>query len=229
MKKIGLFIALAIAGALAFAAVKWYSNKNAEVKEEQQTELLINQEEQKEESVQATSADSTEPSNQNNPALSKWKTYTNDKLGITFQYPDTWLKNGEDVNVTDLSGATTAIQINFIDTVSKTTLLIAYHLAPAGADIFSYKNSQYSSSQGWYEKDAKEIEVAEKKAIVASRKLTISGKGNPLNPPIKSIIVDLLDKPQTGEIEFQFQTPATNEDSEVAMFNQLLSSFKFTN
>lgn len=34
MKKIGLFIALAIAGALAFAAVRWYTNNKAEVKDE---------------------------------------------------------------------------------------------------------------------------------------------------------------------------------------------------
>ncbi|GEM_PF-1266520 len=41
MKKIGLFIALALTGVLAFAAIKWYNNNNkVEVKEEQKGESI---------------------------------------------------------------------------------------------------------------------------------------------------------------------------------------------
>lgn len=79
MKKIGLFLALAIAGALAFAAVKWYSNKNADVNAKQQTELK--KEEQKEEFVQTNETAQTvqdSPSDQT----------TQNQSGFNFRFLD---------------------------------------------------------------------------------------------------------------------------------------------
>ena len=151
-------------------------------------------------------------------------TYTNNRLGFTFQYPSTWFKNGKDAEVVNLSGTVTAVEINFTDTVSKTTFLIAYHLAPKGAELYQYAVSQYDSSRG-----DKQIEVAGNKAIESYTTIHIDGRGNTLNPSLRLIVVYFLDKKQTGEIELQFKTPVTNENSEVAKFNQLLSSFKFIN
>jgi hypothetical protein len=154
---------------------------------------------------------------------SNWKIYTNDSLGFTFQYPNTWYKNGQDAKVINRYGTIAAVEISFIDTVSKTSILIAYHFAPMGAELYKYAVSQYDSSI------SKEIKVAGNNAIVAITKLNIDGRGKALNLPLKLIIVDFLDKKQTGEIELQFKTPLTDEDSEIAKFNQLLSSFKFIN
>ena len=159
---------------------------------------------------------------------SKWKSYTNNDLGFTFQYPETWSKNGEDTKVINLSGTITEIDINFTDTISKTTLLIAYHLAPSGVELYNYASSQYLSSQGRYATGAKKMEVAGNNAIVASEIFILDGKGHKLNPPIRSIIVDLLDNKKSGTIELQFLTPVTNDDSEVTKFNQLLSTIKLS-
>lgn len=163
---------------------------------------------------------------QNEPIPSNWKTYINNKLGFTFQYPSTWSKYGEDANVSDRFGTTMVIEINFIDTASHTTFSIEYHLAPRGAEIYRYAVSQYESSQGLYAKDGKQIEVAGNKAIEAFTTITINGKGEAINPPLRLILVDFLDDKQTGEIRLQFKTPLPNDEIEVAKFKQLLSTFK---
>lgn len=155
------------------------------------------------------------------------KTYINNQIGITFQYPSTWTKNGEDANVTDLSGKITAIHINFNDTDTKTSLLIIYYPPPEGKEIYNFLYSQFLSSQGWYSKGGKKMNVAGNNAIVASMTLSEDGKGKRLDKPIKSTVVDLLDQEQTGTIEMQFKTLLSVEDSQAVVINDLLSSFKF--
>jgi len=160
---------------------------------------------------------------------SNWKTFTNKQYGFTFQYPGIWSKYGNYANVIDRSGTIIAIKINFIDTLSHTTLIIKYHLAPKGAEFYKHVVSQFDSAQGLYPNGVKQIEVAGQKAIKAISIISIDGKEHVLNPPEKLIIVDLLDKQQTGEIQFQFRTPLTNDKIELAKFELLLSTFKFTN
>lgn len=160
---------------------------------------------------------------------SSWKTYTNNKHFFTFQYPSTWSKFGEESNVVDRLGNDVAVEVNFIDSLSHSTLLVSYHLPPNGADLYLYAVSQYESSQGWYEKDGKLIEVDGKKAVRAFASMSISGRGTKLNPPLRLILVDFLDKQQTGAFQLQFKTPILNDKIEVAKFEGLLSTFKFTN
>lgn len=165
----------------------------------------------------------------NDTIPSNLDTFSNVALGISFQYPSTWTKYGEDANASDRSGNLTVIGINFIDTISHTTLLIEYHLAPKGADFYQYVVSQFDSAQGWYAKDSKKIDVAGNKAIEAFTTITIDGRGKALNPELILIIIDFLDKKQTGAIEMQFKTPLLGNDKEVVKFNQLLASIRFTN
>ena len=160
---------------------------------------------------------------------SNWKTYTNNQYGFTFRYPVTWSMYGKDANVIDRSGTIIAIKINFIDTISRTTLLIKYHLAPKGAELYQHVVSQYHSTQGLYSNGVKQIVVAGQKAVKAISTVSIDGKEHVLNPPEELILVDLLDKQQTGEIQLQFRTPLTNDKIEVAKFERLLSTFNFTN
>lgn len=160
---------------------------------------------------------------------SNWKTYTNNQYGFTLQYPSTWSKYGKDANVIDRSGTIIAIKINFIDTVSNTTLLIKYHLAPKGAELYNNVVSQFDSAQGLYSNGVKQIDVAGQKAIKAISTVSIDGKEHVLNPPEKLILVDLLDKQQTGEIQLQFRTPLTDDKIELDKFERLLSTFKFIN
>jgi hypothetical protein len=163
----------------------------------------------------------------NNNSPSQWQTYTNRRLGLTFQYPASWSKDGIDVDVINLSGASTEIDINFIDTLSKTNLLVAYHLPPDGAKLYDYVADQYRTSKGLFATGGKQIPVGGKNAFQSSTILSLDGKGRKLNPPLRSIIVDVQDYAKTGVIEFQFKTPSTNEQAEVTLFNQLLSGFKF--
>jgi hypothetical protein len=160
---------------------------------------------------------------------SNWNTYTDNALGVYFKYPDTWTKYGEENNVINRSGNIAAVEVNFIDSLSNTTLLISYHLSPNGAELYKYAVSQYESSQGWYEKDGKLIEIDGSKAVVAFTEMRVSGRGTALNPPLRLILIDFLDKQQTGAIQLQFKTPFPDEEAEVAKFRLLLSTFKFTN
>jgi len=160
---------------------------------------------------------------------SDWKTYKNKQYGFTFQYPTTWSKYGEERNVGDRTGNIVAIEVNFIDSLTSTTLLVSYHLPPNGAELYRFAVSQYESSQGWYKKDGKLIEKDGNKAVKANTEMRISGRGTQLNPPLRLILVDFLDKKQTGAIQLQFKTPLADDNSEVAQFERLLSTFKFIN
>lgn len=155
-----------------------------------------------------------------------FSTYTDTVNGITFKYPSTWSK-GEVSNITNLSGTTTSVEVNFTDTTSDTTLLVTYHLAPAGLVLYNSLLSDFNSSKGWYVTGGKKIQVAGKTAIEANMIYTVNGKGEPISP-LQNTIVDFLDKNQTGEIELQLQTPVSNKDTQALVFNQILSSFQFT-
>lgn len=157
-----------------------------------------------------------------------WKTY-NSTLGVTFQYPNTWSKYGEENNVVDRLGNIVAIEVNFIDSLTTTTLLVSHHLPPEGKELFRYAVSQYESSQGWYEKGGKLIEIAGNKAVEAFTIMSVSGRGTALNPPLRLILIDFLDKQQTGAIQLQFKTPLPDDNIEVAKFEKLLSTIEFTN
>lgn len=157
-----------------------------------------------------------------------WKTYSNDQIGITFSYPNTWSKNGTEINATDLSGTVKAIEINFTDTIHNTNFSLKFY--PNGSAIYKYALSQFNTSHGWYEKDGKKVIIDGSQGIQAFTTISRGAKGNVLNPPNRIIIVDFLDKNQIGAIQLQFNTPLNiNEESEVIKFNQLLSSFRFIN
>ncbi len=155
------------------------------------------------------------------------KTYSNNKLGFGFSYPVNWVQNGKEEEAVNLSGAVTTVMINFSDNASSTTFSVEYHLAPKGAELYRYAVSQFKAKEGWYAKDAKQIEVAGNKAVEAFMRIENNGKGNVLNTPLQLIVIDFLDKAQTGEFQLQFKTPVTNT-IEIAKFNQLVEGFKFT-
>jgi hypothetical protein len=150
------------------------------------------------------------------------KIYTNDKLGFTFQYINDWVQNGKEVEIHGRNGKTTAMEVRFIDTIYKTSLLIIYHFAPNGNELYNYSVSEFDSTRG-----DKVIRVAGNKAIRTYTKISKDGKGNTLNPPFGLIVVKFLNGINADEIELQFKTRAdNNENTEVMKFNQLLESFK---
>jgi hypothetical protein len=171
----------------------------------------------------------TDTSFKNSPdtILPKWKIYTNEKFGFSFQYPSTWQQQGKEVEVVNLSGIVTTIGVYFRDTLFEATLSIEYRLPPNGVKLYQYALSQYNSSQGWYRAGGKKIKIDGNDAVEASLVSKTDGRGKSLNPPVRSIIIDFLDKKLTGEIQVQFKTPLPTEDIEVAKFKQLLSTFRF--
>lgn len=155
------------------------------------------------------------------------KIYSNAKFGFSFSYPANWIQNGKEEEAFNLSGTLTTLIINFSDDISSTTFSVEYHLPPKGGELYRYAVSQFKAKDGWYAKDAKQIEVDGNKALKAIMCIENNGKGNALNTPLQLIVVDFLDKAQTGEFQLQFKTPVTNT-TEVAKFNQLLEGFKFS-
>lgn len=178
--------------------------------------------------VETTQGIVTEQTTNKNVAPLNWETYSNKRLGFSFQYPSTWIKNGKDAEVINLSGDTTAVEINFADNGSKTTLLIEYHFAPKGAELFQYAVSQFESSKSLHTSKSKEIKVSGNRAIETITILSKNGRGNKINPELKLIIVDFLDKQKAGEFQFQFKTPLP-DNGEIEKFNQVLSTFTFNN
>lgn len=158
---------------------------------------------------------------------SNWKTYANEKMGITFQYPDTWTIYGKESNIINRNGGIMAISVSFTDTTTQSIFFIEYHVAPYGAELFKYSKAQFDSTQGAYLADAKQIKVAGNNALEAFTTKSKDIKGNIYNPPLRIISIVFLDKQQTGDFELHFSTPFPNKDIEVAKFKQLLSTLKF--
>ncbi len=163
-----------------------------------------------------------------NTLPSKWEIYTNAKYGFTFQYPDSWIKTDKEAEILSVSGAIATVEIYFTDSTEHTVVLVAYHLAPNGADLFKYNLVQYQSKKGWYRNNAgSKTSIAGVVAIQATDTLSRDGKGERIKPPLKSVIVDFLDKEQAGTFELQFKTPLTTAQKEESRFKHLLSTFSF--
>jgi len=159
-----------------------------------------------------------------------WKKYTSNRLGISFRYPDTWNKYGDESNSINRSGAVMSISVNFIDTLSHSAFFIEYHLAPYGAELFKNEKAQFDSSQGSYKNGGKEIMVAGNKAIESFSIMSSDIKGNTYDPPLSIIQIVFLDRLQKGEFHLRFKTPSLpNSEAEIAKFNKLLSTIKFRN
>jgi hypothetical protein len=154
-----------------------------------------------------------------------WKTYSNKKYGFEFQYPAIWTYEGKDIEVIDLSGTVTAIQINFSAPDTKNILLIEYTLAPKGLEKYKYVLAQYNSTQDSSATGKSLIKVAGNKAIKTTSVMSIDGRGMALNPPMRLVLVDFLDKAVTGEFQFQLKTPSSED--EAAKLTRLLSTFVF--
>ncbi|MBS1620116.1 MAG: hypothetical protein JST10_16610 [Bacteroidetes bacterium] len=162
-----------------------------------------------------------------NAAASNWKIYSNDKLGIRFHYPDTWLKQGKDAEVINLSGTIIKRGCYFSDSTNQTRFSLEYSLDSNAAKIFQYAKSQYNLPQNSSSNKNRIFLVDGSEAIEISKEFTVNGKGNKINPPLRIIIVDFMDKNKKGEIQIQFQTPVTKEFEEENNFQWLLSSFRF--
>lgn len=155
--------------------------------------------------------------------------YNNNALGVTFKYPDTWTKNGEESNAINRNGELMSISVNLIDTISKSNFYLAYHLAPYGAEVYKLAEDDYNSSKNSNERDTKQITVSGINAIETFTTMSKDIKGNIYDPPLKLIHIVFLDNQKTGGYNLNFITPAPGSEKEIAKFNQLLSTFKFIN
>lgn len=178
-------------------------------------------------SINLSNANSTNVKNQKTKKIisqTKTKKYQNSILGLSFDYPISWLQNGTDIYTINISGDTTTIQINFTDTIKNTTFSVIHYLAPRGVEIYNYAVSQFKLRDDLSSAEMFEIIVANKKAIKSKMVVTQDGKGNQLNNPYTSIIITFLDKKKTGSFSFQFQTQNSNYILEKIKFDKLLNS-----
>jgi len=178
-------------------------------------------------SVNLSNVNSTNVKNQKTKKIisqTKTKKYQNNILGISFDYPISWLQNGTDIYTVNISGDTTTIQINFTDTIKNTTFSVIHYLAPRGVEIYNYAFSQFKSRDDLSSAEMSEIIVANKKAIKSKIVVTQYGKGYKLNNPYTSIIITFLDKKKTGTFSFQFQAQNSNYIIEKPKFDKLLNS-----
>ena len=119
--------------------------------------------------------------------------------------------------------------ISFIDTISQSIFNMAYHLAPFGAEVYKLAEDQYNSSENSNERDTKQNTIAGNNAIETFTTMSKDIHGNIYDPALKLIHIVFLDKQKTGAFNVNFKTPAPASEVEFAKFNQLLSTFKFTN
>lgn len=158
-----------------------------------------------------------------------WKTYENKNFGITFKYPITWTKNGEESNAINRNGEIMSISVSFIDTITNSNFYLAYHFAPNGAEVYKLAEEDYNSSKNSNERITKLIIISGNKAFEAFTTMSKDIKGNIYDPALTLIHIVFLDKQKTGGFNLNFRTPEPGSEKEIAKFNQLLSTFKFIN
>lgn len=156
--------------------------------------------------------------------LLKMQTYTNKVFGISFQYPSTWIQNNTNIYAINLSGDTTTIEIDFMDTLKNTNFSIVHYLAPRGVEIYKYAYEQLTSKEKSNSYEISQVIVANSKAIKISTTSIIDAKGNNLIEPISSINIKFLDKKKTGTFQLQFSTIKSNYKLEVDKLYKLLNT-----
>jgi hypothetical protein len=166
---------------------------------------------------------------QKDPVLSNWKTYTNTKYGFTFQYPDTWTKNGEESNTINRKGEVMAISVNLIDTATQSVFSLIYSLPPYGPEVYKIEEDQYNSYKSSDEVDIKKNIIAGNDAVETFTTMSKDIHGNIYDPALKLIHIVFLDKQKTGAFNLNFRTPELGSEKEISKFNQLLPTFKFIN
>ncbi len=164
-----------------------------------------------------------------NNVTSNWKTYYNEKYGFSFQYPDTWTKNGEESNAINLKGEIMSTSINFIDTVTQSVFSLEYSLPPNGYEVYKIEEEQYNTYKSSEELNIKKNIIAGNIAIESFATMSKDIKGNIYDPALKLIHTVFLDKQKTGAFNLNFRTPEPNSESEITEFKQIMSSFIFTN
>lgn len=158
-------------------------------------------------------------------AVNGWKTYSNTKYGISFQYPSTWQLSNEG-EPTGTNGGIKGLSLIFT-TDAQELFTVDYRLAPTGIDDYQTLLSGYNTSSGWYREDKSTIHVDGTSAIKGVITDTDYNSLKKEKEPMKTVYVDLLDKKQ-GSVGFSFTTPTNSmESTELNEFNQLLSTFKF--
>ena len=166
----------------------------------------------------------------NNDSIpSSLKTYSNPALGLTFQYPSTWSKYGEDANAINRNGEVMSINISLIDTISKSIFNLVYHLAPYGAEVYKLAEDKYNSSINSNESNTIQSIVAGNNAIESFTTMSMDLHGNIYDPALKLIHIVFLDKQKSGGFNLNFKTPVPGSEIEIAKFYQLLSTIKFIN
>lgn len=156
---------------------------------------------------------------------SKLKTYSSTQLGITFQYPATWIQNGEETNAIVKNGKIMSTMVNFTDTLAHSFFFIEYHPAPFGTPFFRDVQSEMRFSHPGGKK-IKATQVAGMKAIESSYIMSSDIKGNIYDPALKITQILFKDK-RGGVFMLQFKTPLPGADKEFEQFKKLLLSFKF--
>ena len=148
-----------------------------------------------------------------------WKTYTDSEYGYSFQLPSTWTIDKGESHRGETGGST-----YFKDSTFKTIFLIGCSLSKV--------SETWNEVSHFNALPTKWISVAGEEAIeILPLLLTTNGKGFPLDTSeyAKEINIDFINKNHTREISLKFRTSINNYEEEVQKFNQLLSSFKFTN
>ena len=154
----------------------------------------------------------------------QWKTYSNTKYGITFQYPSTWKLDSE-AEPTWTNGGIKGLNVSFI-TDAQEYFWVSYQLAPAGIDGYKTVLADYNSPS----REDEEKNTLNVNGVTALEEITTSSGVNIVRHEAeqqKNVTVEMLDKTR-GSVSLTFTTPTNSmESTELNEFNQLLSTFKF--
>lgn len=174
---------------------------------------------------------STENYNSSDTIPPGWKTYTNEKYGFAFQYPASWSIQNENTEVANVSGNIKEIQSQFIDSISKASLEVDYYLPPNSQQIYTNLIDQLNKAKKEENIKIRRIELTNKSSriegIETSEILYRDGKGRVLQTPLKLVTVDIFNKKDNSEIEFQFQAPVSFQAEQVINFERLVSTLSF--
>ncbi|RYZ24565.1 MAG: hypothetical protein EOO16_00230 [Chitinophagaceae bacterium] len=147
--------------------------------------------------------------------------YKNKRLGLSFHYPGSWVKDASETEERNLNGEPATIGINFRDSATGATLRLEYYLQPSGHLI--YDNALAAAAK----KKALRRTLDNVPSVETVCVLAENGKGERLPEQLELRIVDAPDQRTGKNLRITFQYPVTHRAGSVKQFEELLASFRF--
>lgn len=143
--------------------------------------------------------------------------YENKKIGLNYSLSKNYIESNAPKEIKDLSGKLKKFEIEYLDTISGSSLNFYFYPKENGETIYKLKQDLFESSKN-------RVKVANTEGVISTEKLIKNGKGKKLKKPIELMKIDFYNK-KSGYT----QIIVKSKKIDTLSINKILSSIEFLN